>query len=184
MTELSPAATAAAVGTTGIRTPGTTPSKTPRGYTASLAAVNFGVYLALLTPVMVSMAFKIQHISTDAAAATGNLGLVLGVGALFALVANPLAGRLSDRTTSRWGMRRPWILGGAIVGLGAFALIGAATSVWVVLVGWCLAQAAMNAHSSRRPTRRCPTRCRWPVAAPSRGSWASRRPSASSAAAS
>ncbi|AUG30877.1 MULTISPECIES: MFS transporter [Microbacterium] len=145
MTELSPAATAAAVGTTGIRTPGTTPSKTPRGYTASLAAVNFGVYLALLTPVMVSMAFKIQHISTDAAAATGNLGLVLGVGALFALVANPLAGRLSDRTTSRWGMRRPWILGGAIVGLGAFALIGAATSVWVVLVGWCLAQAAMNA---------------------------------------
>ncbi len=145
MTELSAAANAAAVGTTGIKTPGTTPSTTPRGYALGLASVNFGVYLALLTPVMVSLAFKIQHISPDAAAATGNLGLVLGVGALFALVANPLAGRLSDRTTSRWGMRRPWILGGALVGLGAFALIGAATSVWVVLVGWCLAQTAMNA---------------------------------------
>ncbi len=142
MTELSPATTAA---TTGTGTPGSTPERTPRGYTAGLAGANFGVFLALLTPVLVSMAFKIQHISADATAATGNLGLVLGVGALFALVANPLAGRLSDRTTSRWGMRRPWILGGALVGLGAFILIGSASSIWVILVGWCLAQAAMNA---------------------------------------
>ncbi|WP_127819069.1 MFS transporter [Microbacterium sp. CPCC 204701] len=145
MTEMSPAATAAAVGTTGFKAPGTTPAKAPRGYTPGLAAVNFGVYLALLTPVMVSMAFKIQHISPTPEQATGSLGLVLGVGALFALIANPLAGRLSDRTTSRWGMRRPWILGGSIVGLGAFALIGSAGSVWVVLVGWCIVQASMNA---------------------------------------
>lgn len=48
MTELSSAATAAAVGTTGFKVPGTTPLKTPRGYTPGLAAVNFGVYLALL----------------------------------------------------------------------------------------------------------------------------------------
>ncbi|GAA5212049.1 MFS transporter [Microbacterium kyungheense] len=145
MTELSSAATAAAAGTTGFKAPGTTPGRTPRGYTPGLAAVNFGVYLALLTPVMVSMAFKIQHISPSTEAATGSLGLVLGVGALFALIANPLAGRLSDRTTSRFGMRRPWILGGAIVGLGGFLLIGVATSVWVVLIAWCIVQAAMNA---------------------------------------
>ena len=144
MTELSPAATAAA-GTTGLKTPGSTPAKTPRGYTPGLAAVNFGVFLALLTPVMVSMAFKVQHITATPEEATGSLGLIMGVGALFALIANPLAGRLSDRTTSRWGMRRPWILGGALVGLGGFLLIGVATSVWVVLIAWCLVQAAMNA---------------------------------------
>lgn len=143
MTELSSAATAAAVGTTGFKAPGTTPPRTPRGYTPGLAAVNFGVYLALLTPVMVSMAFKIQHI--DPTNTEGSLGLVMGVGAAFALIANPLVGRLSDRTTSRWGMRRPWILGGAIVGLGGFALIGAADSVLVVLLAWCLVQASMNA---------------------------------------
>ncbi|WP_374976547.1 MFS transporter [Microbacterium trichothecenolyticum] len=145
MTEMSPAATAAAAGTTGFKAPGTTPGKTPRGYTPGLAAVNFGVYLALLTPVMVSMAFKIQHISPTTEQATANLGLVLGVGAFFALIANPLAGRLSDRTTSRFGMRRPWVLGGTLVGLGGFALIGIADSVWVVLVAWCIVQAAMNA---------------------------------------
>ncbi|MGG7465248.1 MFS transporter [Plantibacter sp. YIM 135347] len=145
MTELSPAASAAIVGTTGIRVPGTAPTgKEPRGFTAALAGANFGVYIALLTPVMVSMAFKLQHITSTPEAATGGLGLVLGVGALFALIANPLVGRLSDRTTSRFGMRRPWILGGAIVGVLALALIGVATSVWIVLVGWCLAQAALN----------------------------------------
>ena len=145
MTEMSSAASVAAAGTTGFKAPGTTPEKTPRGYTPGLAAVNFGVYLALLTPVMVSMAFKIQHITPDADQVAGNLGLVMGVGAFFALIANPLVGRLSDRTTSRWGMRRPWILGGSLVGLGGFAIIGAATSLWVVLVAWCLVQAAMNA---------------------------------------
>ncbi|MBO3662954.1 MFS transporter [Microbacterium stercoris] len=145
MTEMSPAANAAAVGTTGFKAPGITPDKTPRTYAPALAAVNFGVFLALLTPVMVSMAFKVQHISATPEEATGNLGLVMGVGALFALVANPLAGRLSDRTTSRWGMRRPWVLGGTLVGLGGFVLIGVATSVWVVLIAWCLVQAAMNA---------------------------------------
>ena len=121
------------------------PERAPRGYAPALAGANFGVYLALLTPVLVSMAFKIQHLTATDSEASSQLGLVLGVGAFFALVANPLVGRLSDRTTSRWGMRRPWILGGAVVGLGSFALIGAATSVWVVLLGWCLAQTAMNA---------------------------------------
>lgn len=143
MTELSSAANAAAAGTTGFKLPGTTPEKTPRGYTPGLAAVNFGVYLALLTPVMVSMAFKVQHL--DPTNTEGSLGLVMGVGAAFALIANPLVGRLSDRTTSRWGMRRPWILGGSIVGLGGFALIGAASSVWMVLLAWCLVQTSMNA---------------------------------------
>ncbi|UNK70436.1 MFS transporter [Microbacterium sp. H1-D42] len=145
MTEMSPAAQAAAAGTTGFKAPGTTPTRTPRGFTLGLAGVNFGIFLALLTPVMVSMAFKIQHLSPDADTAKANLGLVLGVGALFALFANPLAGRLSDRTTSRWGMRRPWIVGGAVVGLAGFALIGLATSIWIVLLAWCIVQAAMNA---------------------------------------
>ncbi|MFT4210771.1 MAG: MFS transporter [Microbacterium sp.] len=124
MTELSPGAQEAIIGTRGFRAPGAAPRRTPRFYTPGLAAVNFGVYIALLTPVLVSMAFKVEHISAEGEA-TGNLGLILGVGALFALIANPLAGRLSDRTTSAFGMRRPWILGGAIVGLGAFLLIGA-----------------------------------------------------------
>jgi MFS family permease len=134
-------------------TPDTTPAplvpgaagRTPRGYTPTLALTNFGVYLALLTPVMVSLSFKLQHITTSDDAATSALGLVMGVGALFALITNPLVGRLSDRTASPLGMRRPWIVGGSVLGLLGFVVIGTGQQVWVVLVGWCLCQAAMNA---------------------------------------
>ncbi|QBE49115.1 MFS transporter [Leucobacter triazinivorans] len=144
MTELSPVADPAAHAAAENAGDGAS-RQAPPGYTAGLAAVNFGILIALLTPVLVSMAFKLQHISASPEETTARLGLVLGVGALFALVANPLAGRLSDRTTSRWGMRRPWILGGTIIGVGGLAIIGIAQSVWAVLVAWCLVQTAMNA---------------------------------------
>src|SRR6478609_11189080 len=115
----------------------------PRSYLPFLGVANLGVYMALLTPVMVSMAFKIDHL-VGADAAPAALGTIMGVGALFALICNPLVGRLSDRTAARFGMRRPWMLGGVLVALGAFTLIGFATSTWIVLIAWCIVQAALN----------------------------------------
>lgn len=146
MTELSVAAEATSTGSgnAAAEPPGAQKARAPRGYILGLASANFGVYLALLTPVMVSLAFKVQHISSSPEEATASLGLIMGVGALFALLCNPLVGRLSDRTVSRFGMRRPWMLGGAVVALGAFALIGAASSTWMVLLGWCIVQASLN----------------------------------------
>lgn len=120
------------------------PGTASGGYFAALGFATFGLYLALLTPVFVSMAFKLQHITTSSPEAIAALSLVTSVGSLFALVANPLVGRLSDRTTARLGMRRPWVLGGALVGVASCLLIGIASDVWVVLIGWCLTQAAVN----------------------------------------
>ena len=102
-----------------------------------------GTWLALLTPVLVTIALKVRHLAPETAASS--LSLVLGFGAFFALIGNPLFGRLSDRTTSRFGMRRPWLIGGVICGALALLLIATATSVAMVLVGWCLAQLAFNA---------------------------------------
>ena len=39
----------------------------------------------------------------------GALALVLGLGAAASLVANPVFGAISDRTTSRFGRRVPWV---------------------------------------------------------------------------
>ncbi|BDZ41608.1 MFS transporter [Paraoerskovia sediminicola] len=122
------------------------PAKAPKGYLPGVSFASFGVYLALLTPVMVAMAFKIQHV--DPENAVSSLGLVLGVGAFFALVANPLFGRLSDRSMSRFGRRRPYIVGGALIGALALTVIGFAESVTVILVAWCVAQAGFNATLS------------------------------------
>ncbi|GAA1970161.1 MFS transporter [Isoptericola halotolerans] len=120
--------------------------RTSTRYVVGVSTAAFGIYFALFTPVMVAMAFKIQRIDPENAVAS--LGLVLGAGAAFALFANPLFGRLSDRSTARWGKRRPFVLGGTLVGAAALVLIGFTTSVPVVLAGWCLAQAGLNAALS------------------------------------
>lgn len=138
MTESSPPSTRSSAAAR------TSPPAGGPGYLSALGLATLGLYLTLLTPVFVSMAFKLQHITATWSDAVAALGLVTGVGSLFALIANPLVGRLSDRTSSRFGMRRPWILGGAVVGTASCLLIGVASDVWVVLVGWCLTQAAVN----------------------------------------
>ena len=57
-----------------------------------------GAWLALLTPILVTLALRVQELVPGNAA--NALSVILSVGALFALFGNPLIGRLSDRTTS------------------------------------------------------------------------------------
>lgn len=47
---------------------------------------------------------------------------VVSIGALLMIVVIPLAGALSDRTTSRFGRRRPWIVGCLLAALAGAAL--------------------------------------------------------------
>lgn len=42
------------------------------------------------------------------------VGIAFGVARVWDAISDPWVGDLSDRTASRWGPRRPWILGGAI----------------------------------------------------------------------
>jgi len=70
---------------------------------------------------------------------------VLGVGAIAAFAGNALFGRLSDRTTSRFGRRRPWMIGGVLVMAAALLLISQAQSVPVLALGWFIAQLGANA---------------------------------------
>lgn len=93
-------------------------------FIATYAAAYFGTWMALLTPVVVALALRIAQI--DAKGEAGALSLVLGVGAIFALIANPPIGKLSDRTRSRFGMRRPWLLAGVIVGVIGLLIIALA----------------------------------------------------------
>jgi len=122
-----------------------TVDREPKGYVLRYGLSSYGVFLAILTPVMGGLAMKLQNLNDgDLGAATAQLSLVTGVGALFALFAQPVVGRLSDRTTSRFGMRRPWLLTGIVGSAASLALIGLASSLPVILVGWCLAQLFSN----------------------------------------
>lgn len=113
------------------------------GFITLHACAYTGTWLALLTPVLVTIALKVRQLAPETAASS--LSLVLACGAFFAMAGNPVFGRLSDRTTSRFGMRRPWLIGGVICSALALLMIATATTVGMVLVGWCLAQLAFNA---------------------------------------
>jgi MFS family permease len=60
------------------------------------------------------------------------------------LLANPIAGRLSDRCTSRFGMRRPPLVIGAVIGFAGLAVVAVADGVPLLLIGWCVTQIGCN----------------------------------------
>jgi MFS family permease len=77
--------------------------------------------------------------------APNSLALVTGIGALLAMVGNPFFGKMSDRTTSKLGMRRLWMVTGLVGGSLGVLVIALAPNVAVVLIGWCIAQLMFNA---------------------------------------
>jgi MFS family permease len=111
----------------------------------ALYAISYtGGSLLFLAPLLVSLALKVNDL-VGIDAAPRNLALVTGVGSLLSIVANPLFGRLSDRTTARIGMRRPWMLTGVLVGAAGTLVVAVAPSIPVVLAGWCVCQVFFNA---------------------------------------
>jgi MFS family permease len=135
--------TSSSIAVSSVPAPGI-PTKTPRAYVIGMPIASAGLWMAVLAPALVVLAIKVSEITTPETRA-GALSLVAGVGALIALLANPFFGRLSDRTTFRFGMRKPWIVGGSLVGMGSLVLLGTATDVAGVMVAWVLAQLSFNA---------------------------------------
>lgn len=113
-------------------------------FIAAYGVAYTGLWMALLPPILVGLAMRVREIAP--ADATASLSLVVSVGALVALFGNPFFGRLSDRTASRFGMRRPWLVAGALGGTAGLATIAVAASVPQLLLGWCITQLAFNAE--------------------------------------
>ncbi len=100
--------------------------------------------LLFLAPLLVTLALKVDSL-VGIGRAPGSLALVAGTGALLAMVANPFFGKLSDRTASPVGMRRPWMIIGLAGGSLGILVVALAPSIPVVLAGWCMAQLFFNA---------------------------------------
>src|SRR5688500_20263278 len=82
-----------------------------RGWVALLFLANLGLWMSFFTPIQVLLPQQIEQISP--ADKEAMLGWVTALGALAAVIINPLAGALSDRSGPRLfgrtlGRRHPW----------------------------------------------------------------------------
>jgi MFS family permease len=120
------------------------PDRVGWGFIALYAGAYMGAILLFLAPLLVSLSLKVNAL-VGIDRAPNSLSLVAGTGALLAIFANPFFGKMSDRTTSRLGMRRPWMVVGLLGGSLGVLVVAVAPSIPIVLVGWCIAQLFFNA---------------------------------------
>lgn len=128
------------------------------GWIAAFAAAWLGIWMAQLTPIQLLLPVQVDNVRGN----TGDwldsvvaFGIISGVAGLCAIIAYPLSGALSDRTTSRFGRRRPWILGGALAFGISLVILGFQTTfvgvgIWwsLALTGFCVLTAALTATIS------------------------------------
>ena len=128
----------------GPAVPGEPTKRVTSLWVALLAVSNLGLFMAYFGVLGVLLPNQVQAVAGSAHKVIA-FGLVTGIGAVFAMIANPLAGALSDRTAGRFGRRHPWILGGALVGAGALLLLAQQRSIAGIAVMWCAGQVGLNA---------------------------------------
>ncbi|WP_374313381.1 MFS transporter [Microbacterium sp.] len=102
-----------------------------------MVLAQFGVFMAFITPLAISLTIRIN---TLAPGHPEYLGFVTGAGALFVMLTSPFMGIWSDRTRTRIGRRRPFMIGGMLVGVLSLVVMAIAPNVLIVGLGWVLAQ--------------------------------------------
>jgi MFS family permease len=125
------------------------------GFQILLGLANAGAVITLI-PVL-TVLIPGQATQLDPLHSASSLAFVLTLGASAALVANPLAGALSDRTTSRFGRRRPWLLLGTLGASLGLGLLAGTQSIVLLAAAWFMVQffgnMLMSAYGAILPDR-------------------------------
>lgn len=120
----------------------------PKKTMALVLIAALGMYIMSLT---LGTALSLRLAVVDPAGKETSYGMAVSISALLLIVTIPLTGALSDRTASRFGRRRPWIIGGLVPALLAAAVIGTVPSTPVIIAAYIVAlvcaQAAFNTYS-------------------------------------
>lgn len=121
-------------------------SPQPRGFLVAFVAAWFGLSLVLGTLIGASIP-KMLAFADDGAKGV-ELSIVAAIGGVIVILITPLFGRLSDRTMSKFGKRRPWILAGALSGLAGVLVLAFSTELWQIVLGWAIAQTGYGAANA------------------------------------
>lgn len=113
------------------------------GFSSLFLLANVVVWLAKFP--FTQIILPIQILAFDPNNKLTDLAIITGVGAFFGLIANPIAGALSDRTTGRWGRRRPWLVVGGLLSVVALIILAYAPGIVGLLIEWIVYQIVVNA---------------------------------------
>lgn len=112
------------------------------GFIAGYTLAQIGAYTAFLP--LFQILLPLQAMAIDPVHKAELFSRIALLGAVVAGAANLLAGALSDRTTSRFGRRRPWLIAGTAGTLISYGLIHAAHTETTLLAGVLLFQLTFN----------------------------------------
>src|SRR3989440_6994850 len=113
-----------------------------RGFMFTLTAAAISLYILYAGIGALLLPFQIVLLAPGSKVAI--LSFFTSITVLIALFANPLAGALSDRTTSRFGRRRPWILMGGLLTVVGLLFMWRATSIPLLFIGYCFVELFSN----------------------------------------
>lgn len=114
------------------------------GFMALYAFTQYAHWLAILTPVTITIALRIGQIATPAQK-NADLATIMSIGAFCAMIAAPIWGAISDHTTARIGRRKAWIVAGSLFLLAGLAVMAFSRSIWLFGLGWFICQIGSNA---------------------------------------
>ncbi len=121
---------------------------------ALFATAWLGIWMAQLTPIQLLLPQEVDALAggDDWTQSVVAFGIISAIAGACALIVFPLTGALSDRTTSRFGRRKPWILAGSLLfaaSLVALALqttlVGIGITWSLAISGFCMASAGITA---------------------------------------
>lgn len=112
-------------------------SRMPKRQILPILIAQFTLYVAFVAPSAFSLAIRVESI--DPTTKDIVLALAIGIPGVIAIFLTPFVGVLSDRTRSRLGRRRPWLVFGGVLGLVGSSVIGLGESAPLLIVGWTVA---------------------------------------------
>ncbi len=110
---------------------------------AGLASLYFGLSFTWLPYPVVVLPSEVRDFLPHSMVNT-YIGYATGFGAIFAVFVPPLVGAWSDRFSSRFGRRRPFMVAGVLIGIAGLFVMMTARSYSQLVIGHVVAQIFLN----------------------------------------